>query len=79
MTKRGFIYLNAPCPVCEKRIRAPFSRTSGPVPYLHHNSHSSKPACRLIVTPDPIGEAHSVVVVPPDTSIESALEEALAA
>ena len=63
------------CPRCRRQIREPFSRTSGPVPYVHGRPHRS--ACRLIVFPDPNGDKHQVVIVPDDVRLEEALLQAL--
>jgi len=55
-------------------ISDPFSRTSGPVLFVHRVRY-----CRraLIVTPAEHGEAHRVERIPDGVSLEQALEQAL--
>lgn len=66
------VYLT--CPACGTPIREPFSRTSGPVPFTHRTKqHGSRRSCRLIVTPDPTGNRHSVHKVPPEKRFEDLL------
>lgn len=55
------------CPACRRLIRLPFSRSSGPVPYVHRDRNTE---CRLVVHPDPVGENHNVLIVPDGVSIE---------
>jgi hypothetical protein len=57
------------CPRCGQQIREPFSRSSGPVPYLHYG-RGSKRACRIIVHPDAVGEKHITGIIPEDVSLE---------
>jgi hypothetical protein len=63
------------CPKCHSLIREPFSRFSGPVPFVHH-----VPRChaRLIVHPNPTGHNHTVLRVPHKQSLEDALDYAVA-
>lgn len=75
---RRWIYLD--CPVCRRRLDGPFSRFSGPIPYLHYRrgaNHTGR-ACRLLIIPDPIGNAHEVREVPQGMTLEDALDRALA-
>jgi len=55
------------CPVCNRKIDVPFSRTSGPVPFVHHKSN--RPGCRLIVIP----AERRAYQVSTNESLESAL------
>lgn len=74
---RRWIYLDCPC--CGKRLDGPFSRYSGPITHLHHRRGSGQGgrACRLLITPDPVGHAHEVREVPAGVTLEDALDEAL--
>lgn len=75
---RNWIYLD--CPRCKKRLDGPFSRYSGPITYLHHRKKGARDhraACRLLITPDPVGHAHEVREVPAGVTLEDALDEAL--
>lgn len=60
------------CPKCGERIRAPFSRLSGPVPFIHHTP-ARRGACRLIVEPSVEGDTHRAEAVPDDVRLEDAL------
>ena len=63
------------CPVCDSRINLPFVSTSGPVPFIHRSRTGQ--LCRLVVTPDPVGNDHQVVKVGKKVFVETALEEVL--
>lgn len=62
------------CPQCGGYIKEPFSRISGPVAISHRHSH---PSCRLVVSPDPIGSEHEIVVVGQRESYETVLARLL--
>jgi hypothetical protein len=68
------VYITCPC--CRDKIREPFVRGSGPVPFMHRTSHKRVP-CRLIVIPAIHGHQHRVLAVPPGRSIEDVLMVAL--
>ena len=62
------------CTECNQGISEPFSRYSGPVPFVH--GHGAR-RCRLIVWPDPTGDDHRVWHVPHQLSLEDAIRSAV--
>lgn len=62
------------CPSCGGGIPDPFVRLYGPQPYLHRRSGG---VCKLIVTPDPVGNRHQVEILKPTDNLEGALLVAL--
>lgn len=60
------------CPVCGEGILPPFSRLSGPVPFLH--ARPGRRSCRLIIVPAPfLGAESRVIPVRESESLERAL------
>ncbi len=62
------------CPACAQIVREPFSRTSGPVVYIHRSRYCGQ---SLIVTPARQGSQHRVEMIPSGMTLEQALERAL--
>lgn len=64
------------CPSCTHEIDTPFSRISGPIAFVHVSRYRIEP-CYLIITPDPIGDAHRVHHVSAPSLLYTALQETL--
>lgn len=65
------------CTMCSEDIYHGFSRFSGPIKHFHYHQAKHQHPCRLIVIPDPVGDAHEIVQVPDEDSMDAYLQDAL--
>lgn len=73
-TSARYTYID--CPSCKQGIAQPFSRYSGPIPFVH--SHGNR-RCRLIVWPEPNGGEHRAWELPGNVSLEDGVNQAVGA
>lgn len=70
-----------PCPHCGGVIDTPLPRQRTAIANTHnpnkHRSGARVPLCRVVVVPDPIGEAHQVHRVPDGVDRETVMQRVL--